>query len=171
MIREFEFYHGAVFTCLLHGMPREVSIQLFPTQDNASYVIDNKIGIYIKYSSKRLSPWTFSFQSRHQDEIAEMKNKIGFAFVLLVCNDDGVVVLSFEELKQILDQSNGGTEWISVARNRREMYSVKGSNGKLQFKIGKNDFPSKIFNRINQSPTKKEQESAHLRSEGNILVP
>jgi hypothetical protein len=29
------------------------------------------------------------------------------------------------------------------------MYAVKGSNGKLDFKIGQNDFPEKIF--LNQT--------------------
>ncbi len=145
MIKEFEFYHGVIFARIIHAAQREISFKLFPTSDNASYVIDNKVGIYIKYSEKRLSPWRFSFQKRHQEEILEMKNKIGEVFLLLVCHDDGIVVLSFNEIRQILNEIYEDTEWISAARGKRQMYTIKGSDGKLEFKIGHNDFPTKVL--------------------------
>ena len=145
MINEFEFYHGVVFAGLAHGAQREFSVKNFPTPDNASYVIDGKIGIYIKYSKRRLSPWRFTFQKRHQDELKQMKNKLGNAFLLLVCFDDGIVTLSFDEVKQLLDESHEEVEWISAARNKRQMYLVKGSDGELEFKIGLDEFPRKIF--------------------------
>jgi len=145
MISEFEFFHGVVFARMLHATQREVSIKPYSISDNAAYIVDGTKGIYIKYSSKRLSPWRFSFQKRHQDIIWEMKKNVGAVFLLLVCNDDGVVVLTFDELKQILDENHETVEWISAARNRRQMYSIKGSDGKLSFKIGKNEFLNKMF--------------------------
>jgi hypothetical protein len=145
MLKEFEFYHGIVFARMLHGLEKEVSLKPYPSKDNASYVVNGKIGIYIKFSTKRLSPWRFSFQKRHEEEILEMKQKIGEVFLLLVCHDDGIVTLDFEEFKKILNEGHGEFEWISAARNRREMYSINGSDGKLEFKIGKDDFPRKIF--------------------------
>lgn len=152
MIREFEFFHGTVFARLLHGIDEPVSIKRFPASDNAGYVINDKIGIYIKYSGKRLAPWRFSFLRRHQDEIQLIKDQVGQVFLLLVCNDDGIVALSFDELKMILDDVHEEIEWISAKRTKRKMYSVAGSNGKLNFKIGKDDFPSKLFiPRINLS--------------------
>ena len=75
----------------------------------------------------------------------DMKNKIGEVFLLLVCDDDGIVALSFEEVKKILNDVHEDVEWISVARNKRQMYTVKGSDGELEFKVGKEDFPKKIF--------------------------
>jgi len=145
MLKEFEFYHGVVFSKLLHSTRGNVSVQIYPTSDNASYVINGKVGIYIKYSSKRLSPWRFSFQKRHQDEILDLKNKFGEVFVLLVCNDDGIVALKFDELKHILNEVHDNVEWISVRRGRREMYSVQGSDGKLEFKMAKNDYAKRIL--------------------------
>jgi hypothetical protein len=68
-----------------------------------------------------------------------------FDFDFLVCNDDGVVYLSYNELRQILDNQHDPIEWISATRHRGEMYAVKGSNGRLDFKIGKSDFPDKLF--------------------------
>ena len=43
-----------------------------------------------------MSPWRFSFQKEHQDEILDMKNKFGEIYTILVCNDDGIVCLSFD---------------------------------------------------------------------------
>jgi len=146
MIKEFEFFHGLVFARILHGSQRPLSIKPFPSTTNASYVINDKVGIYIKYSSKRMTPWRFTFKKEHQEEIELMKKDLKEVFLLLVCNDDGIVCLSYEELKQILDDQHDSIEWISATRHKREMYAVKGSDGKLGFKIGPNDFPEKLFN-------------------------
>lgn len=145
MISEFEFFHGVVFARILHATQRQLSIKPYSASDNAAYVVDDAKGIYIKYSSKRLSPWRFSFQKRHRETILEMRKNTGEVFVLLVCNDDGVVVLTFDELKQILGENHETVEWISATRNRRQMYSIKGSDGKLSFKVGRDEFLSKMF--------------------------
>jgi hypothetical protein len=145
MINEFEFFHGVVFARMLHTTQSPLSIKPYSTSDNAAYVINGTKGIYIKYSAKRLSPWRFSFQKRHHDAIVEMHKNLGEAFLLLVCNDDGVVVLTFDEFKQLLAEDCPAVEWISAARNRRQMYSIKGSDGKLGFKVGKDEFLTKMF--------------------------
>lgn len=145
MIKEFEFFHGLVFARILHGTQRPLSLKPFKSASNSSYVVNDTIGIYIKYSSKRMTPWRFTFRKEHQDEVDLMKSSLKNLYLLLVCNDDGVVCLSYAELKQILDDQHQPIEWISATRHKREMYSVKGSNGELDFKIGQNDFPGKIF--------------------------
>lgn len=142
MINGFEFYHGAVFSKLIHEN-YILSIVPYPTESNASYVMNKNIGLYIKYSTKRLSPWRFTFKKDHQDEILDMKKILGMVFIFMVCKDDGIACLDFSELKMVLDQEHGSAEWIAVHRRPRGQYSVKGSDGKLKFKIGMNDF-SKI---------------------------
>ena len=145
MIREFEFFHGPVFARMLHATKNPLSIEPYHSSSNASYILNGKIGLYIKHSTKRMTPWRFSFATEHQEEIAEMKGKLDNVFLILVCNDDGIVCLSYEELKQILDENYAPTEWVSVSRNPRQMYTVKGSDGSLKFKIGANEFPTKLF--------------------------
>jgi hypothetical protein len=145
VIKEFEFFHGVVFARILHGTQRLVSIKAFEPSSNASYVLDDKIGIYIKYSAKRMTPWRFTFSQQHRTEIKQLHASIPNVFIALVCNDDGVVCLSYNELEGILDDQQEGFQWISATRHKREMYSIEGSDGRLEFKVGKNDFPAKLF--------------------------
>ena len=145
MINSFEFYHGIVLSRLVHSIDFSVSIQRFQSDGNASYVVNGNIGLYVKYSSKRMSPWRFTFKKEHQDEIDLLKSKMEKVFLVLVCSDDGVVCLTYEDLKQILDTQHEPIEWISATRHKREMYAVKGSNGELDFKAGQRDFPAKLF--------------------------
>jgi hypothetical protein len=162
MIKEFEFYHGVVFSKLIHGSEKEILIKQYPTESNASYVLNNDIGLYIKHSTKRMSPWRFSLQKIHQDEILEMKNKLREVFIILVCGEDGLVTLSFDELKKILNDVHGDVEWISATRNPRKEYTVKGSDGSLGRKVGKSDFPKKILEadtQKNNSPNFKTEYS------------
>jgi hypothetical protein len=145
MIRDFEFYHGLVFARILHGTQRPLVLRPFQSVSNAAYVVNDTVGIYIKHSAKRMTPWRFTFMKEHQEEIDLLKSNFGKVFLVLVCGDDGVVCLSYLELKQLLDNQHDPIEWISATRHKREMYSVKGSNGELDFKIGQSEFPNKLF--------------------------
>jgi hypothetical protein len=153
MINDFNFFHGAVFTRIIHSWDNAVPISLLHSRSNCSYVIDGKVGIYLKYSSKRMSPWRFSFAKEHQEEIEFLRSNCDRVYVVLVCNDDGIVCLSYAELKQLLDEEFGEMEWLSVSRRKREMYTVAGSNGTLGFKIGANEFPSKLFSAVTPAAT------------------
>jgi hypothetical protein len=145
MISEFEFFHGAVLARMLHATQQTMTVAPYSEFDNASYVINGDKGIYIKYSSKRLSPWRFSFQRRHHEMISEMKYKLGEMFVILVCHDDGAVVLTIQEFQKVVKIDGKESQWVSAARKRRQMYLIKGSDGELEFKIGKDEFAEKIF--------------------------
>jgi len=145
MISEFEFFHGAVIARMLHATQQTMTVAPNSEFDNASYVINSDIGVYIKYSSKRMSPWRFSFQKRHYEMISEMQHKLGEMFIILVCNDDRAVVLGMEEFQQVVKIDGEAAQWISAARSRRQMYLIKGSDGELEFKIEKDEFAEKIF--------------------------
>lgn len=144
MVNEFDTYHGIVFSSIIRGASRRISFETYPSVDKASYLLDDKLGLYIKYSTKRMSPWQFSFLRRHQDEIAEMKVLIGRVVLALVCRNEGIVGLTFSELKNILDEQHEENEWISVSRRPREKFVVKGTDGKLKVRIGSTDFITKV---------------------------
>lgn len=144
MISEFEFYHGAALARVLHGGKRSITLAPFTPLDNAAYVVNGDTGLYIKYSSKRLSPWRFSFQKRHCELIAKMGRDLGRAVVALVCHEDGIVALDIDEFRQVVGCDSDGVQWVSAARSRRQMYLVKGSAGELAFKVGQDDLLVKL---------------------------
>lgn len=158
MVREFEFYHGAALTRLIHGHAG-ITIKQFSNVNNAAYVINQKTGLYIKHSTSRLSPWVFTFKGEHQEEIKTMKQSLGYVFIVLVCGSDGMACLSYDEFKNALDDNHGPAEWIKAARRTREKYAISGSDGKLKTKIGENEFPAKIISyltaEIEQPPVYK----------------
>lgn len=109
------------------------------------YVVSNNVPLHIKYSSKRMQPWRFTFLKEQQNELQGMFEAHGKACLALVCGRDGVVVITYQELKQILDDQHDDKEWISVQRGKREMYGVHGSNGELAFKVGMNEGLEKLL--------------------------
>ena len=145
-INEYQFFNGVV----LNGLVRKgklLKIDVFPSSGNNAFTINEKVGIYIKYSKKVISPWRFTFLKEHQDEFKIMSELLT-SFLILVCNKDGIVCINSITLKKILDAKHESVEWISAARLKRDSYEVKGSDGKLKFKININDFPRHVINKL-----------------------
>jgi len=74
-----------------------------------------------------------------------MKTKLGSVFVVLVCNEDGLVCLDHPELMHLIENDRESLGWVSVGRRVRQMYAVKGSKGPLDYKISAGAFPQKLF--------------------------
>jgi len=145
MLREFEFFHGVVLAKVLHSTEQAVTLDRFSDDFNAGYILNRSTGLYVKHCNKRLTPWRFSFQPEQLQQMQAMKVSLVKLFVVLVCNDDGIVCLSYEEVAEILVPQNESTKWIRVHRRPRQMYSVTGSDGKLEFKVGAGDLTAKLF--------------------------
>ena len=143
MVSENEKYHGVVFSRLLKTN-KNLQISKFTDVSSSSYIVNN-VGLYIKYSTKRMSPWNFTFLSAQQDEIEMIHKNFGRVFIALVCGSDGIVALSYDELKQVLDSNISDVERIGISRPPRGKYRVTGTDGKLKRAIGDNEFPGKIF--------------------------
>lgn len=145
MLREFEFFHGVVLARILHSTAEAISLNRFSSNFNAGYVLNGSTGLYVKHCNKRLAPWRFSFQPEHLQQVQMMKVSLNKLFILLVCNDDGIVCLSHDEVAQILDPRHRSNKWIRVHRRPRKMYSVTGSDGELEFKVGAGDLRVTLF--------------------------
>ena len=155
-INKFEPYHGPV----LHRIIKDAdahNIIIKPAYNKNSYFITTPqyisderkhIGIFIKYSSKRLTPWRFSIYKNEQEELQLFEDSCQTAFLILVCGTDGIACLSFNQLKEVLDENFEEHEWISVNRRYRKEYSIQGSNGKLSKKIPPSLFPEKIISEV-----------------------
>ena len=146
MNKDLEKYHGLVILKIIRMNPFSIN---FLKKNANSYVMNDKIGLYIKHSSRRVSPWVFTFKKEHQDEISFLEAQYDAVFICLVCHNDGVVCLNFKELKFILDY-NHADEWVRVSRRPGEKYSIHGSDGKLKNKKGNSEFPKIILDLVNR---------------------
>ena len=107
----FEFYHGAVLAKLLYK-GTELKIKAFPSDGNCTFSINNKIGLYIKYSKKRMTPWVFTFKKKHQEEFQILSELHKKTFLALVCGDDGIACLEYDQFKKIFHTNVDDFEWI-----------------------------------------------------------
>jgi hypothetical protein len=85
----------------------------------------------VKHSSKRLSPWQFTYMPENLTELDELRRTFDPVWVFLVCGDDGIVGVSLSDLTSIVRIGDGGAAWIRVTRNRNSMYRVGGALGEL----------------------------------------
>ena len=145
-MNNIDFFHGAVFSRIIDNSPSCIKRY---GDDNSSYIISDKTSIYIKYSQKRISPWTFSFAKTHIEEVNRFKNEFENIFIVLVCNDNGICCLNYQEFCTVISvESNFFPKWVKARRQKGEKYGVIGSDGKLTYKIGDSDFPQKIYEQI-----------------------
>ena len=143
-IKEYEFFNGVVLNKLIRkGKP--VSVDIFPCSSQNSFILNGDVGLYIKYSKKLTTPWRFSFSKLHQDELKIMSELCKKCFLMLVCNKDGIASIKYKDIKKVLDEHHEEAEWISASRLKRESYAIKGSDGKLKFKINLRDFQRDII--------------------------
>lgn len=139
----YTFFYGHALVRLIHDS-RTSGVKLY--DGNNCYFVNEKSYIYMKHSTKRLSPWSFTFQPEHMLEIASLYNQNKRSFVVLICNDDGICCLSYDELAQVIFFGNvGQSKFVRVSRSPREKYAVSGSDGKLKHKIGDSEFPEKVL--------------------------
>jgi len=132
MIAEYKFYHGVVLAELINLMDRAVSInELHEEGRLSSYVIDDRLGLQIKHSTNRLTPWQFTFTKQNLLQLLTMRTHHKMVFVALVCHDDGIVTLTLEEAISILSSGESQQAWIRVERRRNEWYTVNGGAAEL----------------------------------------
>jgi hypothetical protein len=140
---EFEFYHGIALCKIIHNSPN-TTIKLYSEKSNSSYIVNGSIGIFVKYSTKRMSPWQFTFAKSHCDDLFTMMKNFKRVFLILVCRDDGIVCLNSQEIEKLIVKNHHRSQGLSVSRRPREKYRVASRRG-LKYKIADNKFPMKLF--------------------------
>ena len=127
-ITKQEFYEGAA----LHRLARNggiTSIQYKPPL----FVLNNRLLVLLKYSTKTRSPWGFTFtpdeQVLLQNRAAESKIVIG-----LICGADGVVAFTYEAYQSVAAPRKSAVH-IACYRQHGEHYEVNGPDGRLDGKV------------------------------------
>lgn len=142
MSKDIHFFHGAVLSRLVESQLCTIEKSTI----NSAYIVNQEIGIYIKYSAKRSSPWKFSFSEQHLDEMEQLSKLVSAVYIILVCYYDGIVSLRKDEFHVIVNEGEGFPKWVKAVRNKNEKYGISGTDGKLRYKIADSNFPEQIFN-------------------------
>ncbi|MDA9345919.1 hypothetical protein N9R01_00890 [Porticoccaceae bacterium] len=158
-ISNAEKYYGAVILRVLEKLGEVIpraSFSITKGDSQSSFAVHgldasllgkgkkSSIGLFIKLSYKRRSPWRYNFDETHQNEIEKLKKQYGQVFIAFVAEDDGIACINFNQLKLILDHNHEEQEWVSVSRKLRQNYRVKGNDGSLDRPLPRNSFPDNV---------------------------
>jgi hypothetical protein len=136
MIPEYKFFHGAVLADIVDRHRRPVTFREVVDEGRLlNYVINDAVGLQIKYSTRRLRPWGFSFLDAHLKQLQELVDSYPTSFAVLLCNDDGFVAIDASQLLSAAGNRTGGQSWFRVDRRKREMYRVFGPCGELAMRF------------------------------------
>jgi len=147
MINEFKAYHGSAFVELIDESGIPITLSRPYLSNNAIYVLNDTIGLYLKHSVKRISPWRFTFHKEHVSEIAELLLNFEIVNLVLICGRDSIAVIDSDEIRAILPITRPEASWVSVQTGHNTMLTVEGSSGNLKRKIRK----SKPFSRLKET--------------------
>lgn len=145
---DYERYHGIVLRALITELSTGAHIKAEDAHGVVnSFVVGGKIGLYIKHSTKRLSPWTFGFTEDHMAELDLLSDHSTESFVCLVCGYDGFLTLNMGEVRQLMEAKGSDHSLsIHVKRRKRHNYSVGGRN-KLE-RTKPQGFPTEMLQAI-----------------------
>ena len=133
MINESERYQGAALRQLIVSAGCAVKLCVTNKSGRIDCFSIERTAFQIKYSTKRLSPWQFSFTADQLFEIAALARNFKSVWMLLVCGIDGVVTLRASEFMLITEPRPGGVCSIRISRSKNAMYRVSGNAGELPF--------------------------------------
>src|SRR5215510_15363355 len=128
MFDEYEFYQGVVLRQLVVQASSSIIITPFEKQGRVNaFVVNGKIGLFIKHSAKRMPPWAFTFNLEQASDLLDLEAACHETFVVFVCGDDGLVTLDVGILHSIVSFNSTEHAWVRIDRPPRSQYSVSGN--------------------------------------------
>jgi hypothetical protein len=130
-------YHGSFLASLVDNSKMPVKIAREIPSDNHLFVFNDKVGAYVTYNSKRMSPWTFAFEPRLVDSIFDLFVRHEDAFLILVCGFETTAVLHKSEVQLLLPLDSSSNSSITIRTGHDRKLAVSGTSGELKGKIAK----------------------------------
>jgi hypothetical protein len=127
-IQKQEFYEGAA----LHQLARGGLITSL-RYEPPFFVVNNKMSVCLKYSTKGRSPWGFTFMPDEQ-ALLRQRAKRSALIIGLICGSDGIAAISYDAYKEIAALRESSIH-VSCSRNHGQHYAVAGPDGELARKI------------------------------------
>jgi hypothetical protein len=154
-ITDQEVYHGIVCQKIIkqvEGLGYNSGVKFLSGTSKNSLIIETQtgeqVGLYVKYTKKNYSPWAFSFHREHQEEIKILNELCVEALIAFVCGRDGIPLITYDELKNLLDENFEDSERVSISRKPNGNYWLKGRDGNLKKSVTTSDLGKKIFSKL-----------------------
>lgn len=127
-IKKQEFYEGAA----LHLLARSGGIASL-RYESPFFLLNDRLWVYLKYSTKGRSPWGFTFMP---DEQALLRIRASEAEVVigLICGADGVAAFNYDEYRSVAALRKSAIR-IACFRTHGKHYAIKGPDGTLDGKV------------------------------------
>jgi hypothetical protein len=154
MITDTSKFHGVVLINLIEDISSGILIRKLNTGINGIYLLNEKIPLYVKYASKRTSPWSFTLHSTHLQCYYDLAVEYGDCLMVLICGSDGIVTLGNSEMVRIIIPGIDIQKRITVTRRLKHMYSVNGSDGNIEKRISKKSLTEYVINTLNMGVAK-----------------
>jgi hypothetical protein len=127
-IKKQEFYEGAALHLLLrNGEIRSVQYV------SPFFLLDDRLLVYFKYSTKGRSPWGFTFMPEEQ-ALLEQRAANSELAIALICGSDGVAAVRHSLFASVANQKTTANH-IACHRLHGKHYSISGPNGTLDNKV------------------------------------
>lgn len=130
-------YHGSFLVSLVDNSPSPIQIEREISSDNHLYLFNGDVGAYVTYSTKRMSPWVFTFQPKNLQSISAQFSRNKECFLILVCGFETTAVLNMEEVTRLLPLEDPATSSITIKTGHDRKLAVSGTSGELANKLSK----------------------------------
>lgn len=127
-IKKQEFYEGAA----LHLLARSGKITGL-RYESPFFVLDNRLLVLLKHSTRGRSPWGFTFTADEQALLEEARSKSAIV-IGLICGADGVAAFSYDAYLSIAP-ARGSAVHVACFRRHGEHYEISGPGGRLERKV------------------------------------
>jgi hypothetical protein len=142
MSLDFEASQGLVLRAIIVGATPPISVEPFNRHGRLdAFVFDRKVGVFIKYSTKRLTPWPFTFHIEQVSELLDLETEYSTAFVVFVCGVDGLVTIDMATLHDLVSFKESEQAWLRIERKPRTLYSLSGNRAELTNKVPRGVVP------------------------------
>lgn len=128
-------HHGAFLAGLVDKTTLPISIRRIEMEENHFYEINSNIGLYVTYSTKRLSPWTVTFSQDHVKAIFDKINIYENFFLVVVCEFNFSAVINKNEISDLLSPTRIQASSITIRTGHDKSLSVSGTEGNLKRKL------------------------------------
>ncbi len=133
-IQKQEFYEGAALHRLVCSAQRTLRIAL----ESPLLVFDERLQVHFKHSTKKTSPWGFTFTPDEQAMLEQRARRLPLV-IGLICGSDGIAALAHADYVRVAPRQSTALR-IACWRRHREHFEISGPSGALPSKVAPSDW-------------------------------